>query len=250
MGVIRKLQWSLEQRGVTRTIAAAATSLVRKISPPGPPPPHPFDVQHGTDTGGYIAGHDLGMGHAHDRFITGYAGISPSIFVAAMEMWASSGIARPVSDYTFIDAGCGKGRAVMLASQFGFREVVGVELNRELANVAEANVAIWTAAGKALCPIRIVCGDVLDFPLPQRPLLVYLYNPFGEPVVRALAELLKQRHSEYPEGVEVVYQKAEHAEVFEQGFKLIWSKALAISAEERKSDSAADDRDETRAYRL
>jgi hypothetical protein len=50
---------------------------------------HPFDVEHGTDTGGLIPGSELGVGHRHDLFIAGYAGVPPSGFSAAISRWQS-----------------------------------------------------------------------------------------------------------------------------------------------------------------
>ena len=250
MGTISKIQWSIGQRGILGTLHSAMKSFARKLLPAKPSPRHPFDEQHGVDTGGLIAGHDLGMGSPRDRFITGYAGIPPSSFAGAMHAWRISEPAHPISKYSFIDLGCGKGRAVLLASQLGFREAVGVELNRGLADIALANVIAWTAAEKAHCPIRIVCGDALDFAWPDGPILVYLYNPFGEPVVQALTRILEARFSENPAGLEVIYQKSEHAAVFEKGFNLIWRNAIAISAADLRSELVADPGDESCGFRL
>ena len=43
-------------------------------------------------------------------------------------------------NYTFVDLGSGKGRALLVASEFPFREVVGVEFARELHEIACKNV--------------------------------------------------------------------------------------------------------------
>jgi hypothetical protein len=55
-------------------------------------PVHPFDVEHGTDTGGLIPASELGVGHRHDLFIAGYAGVPPSGFRAAISRWQSLGL--------------------------------------------------------------------------------------------------------------------------------------------------------------
>jgi len=246
---MNKIRWSIEQRGLTGTIAAASKSIARRLRP-AKTPAHPFDERHSVDTSGYIAGHGLGAGHSNDRFITGYAPIPASSFCAAIEKWRSTAPPPDTAQYTFVDVGCGKGRALLLASQLGFREVVGVELNPRLADIATANIATWTAAGKARCPIRIVCGDALEFDWPAGPTLVYLYNPFGEPVVRALSNKLSSSYANNPDELELIYQKSEHSSAFEEHFNLLWSEALPISPEDRQADLASDPRDESRGYRL
>lgn len=201
-------------------------------------------------TDGVIPGHDLAAGHPHDRFIAGYAAIPPSRFRGSIEKWQASGPRHAIEDYTFIDFGCGKGRATLLASELGFREVIGVELNLVLAEIARNNAAVWTAAGKAKCTIRIVHGDALSLEWPDGPCLAYLYNPFGEQVMRRLAEKMKAHFGPRPNELEVVYQKPEQCAVFEEAFERIWCKAIPMSEDDIRAELVADPKDESRAYRL
>jgi SAM-dependent methyltransferase len=248
--VVHKIRWSIEHRGLVGTLTSAAKSLGRKLRPPETRAPHPFDIQNGVNTDGLIPGHDLAIGHANDRFIAGYAAIPPSRFLGAITKWQATGPAYAIAQYTFIDFGCGKGRAALLASELGFREVVGVELNPTLAKIALANADVWTTAGKAKCPIRIVCGDALELEWPQGPCLIYLYNPFGEQVMRRLAEKMKMHFSGNPSDLEVLYQKPEQATVFADGFEMVWCQAIPMSEDDKRAELVADPKDESRAYRL
>ncbi|MCU1253468.1 MAG: class SAM-dependent methyltransferase [Edaphobacter sp.] len=212
-------------------------------------PVHPFDLEHGTDTGGLIPGSELGVGHRHDLFIAGYVGVPPSGFRAAISRWEGIGLRHRIEDYTFLDLGCGKGRAVLLASELGFREAVGVELNPGLAEIARANAMLWTGAGKARSPIRIECKDATEVGWPSGPCLVYFYNPFAETVMRAVVEAMREEFGDRGHELEVVYQKPEQAAVLEKDFELVWSGVCELSEEDRVSDPVADPRDETRVYR-
>jgi hypothetical protein len=78
------------------------------------------------------------------------------------------------------------GRAMLLAAELPFRQVVGVELNPTLARIARRNLADWRASGRARTPMKLVCGDAVEFPLPEGPCLAFLFNPFGAPVMRRL----------------------------------------------------------------
>ena len=211
---------------------------------------HPFDVEHGTDTGGLIPGSELGAGHRHDLFIAGYAGVPPSGFRGAMARWRSLGLRHPMEEYTFVDLGCGKGRAVLLASNLGFREAVGVELNAGLAEIARANAGIWSAAGKARSPISIECRDATEVEWPSGPCLVYLYNPFAAVVMQSVVKELSEQFRDRRDELEIVYQKPEQAAAMEEDFDMVWGGVCALSEEDAASDPVADPQDETRIYRF
>jgi len=147
---------------------------------------HPFDVEFGVRTSGLVAGRHLKSGHRHDRHVTAYYGVAPSVFHALMGKWRKSAPAARMQETTFVDLGAGMGRAVLLASELGFKAVVGVELHPTLTRIARKNVSLWRAAGRERCPVRIVEGDGVEFALPAGPVLVFLFNPFGAPVLRRL----------------------------------------------------------------
>jgi len=252
--VMKRVRWSLAHRGVMGTMRSAWRSLGRRLGRQSVSRnlvdgAHSFDVEHGTDTGGLIPGSELGVGHRHDLFIAGYAGVPPSGFRDAISRWQGTGLRYPIEDYTFFDLGCGKGRAVLLASELGFREAVGVELNAGLAEIAQANTRIWTAAGKARSPIRIVCGDATEVMWPSGPCLVYLYNPFAKRVMKDVVEVMRQQFDGRRDELEIVYQKPEQAAVLESDFEMVWGGVCELSEVDRISDPVADPRDETRVYR-
>lgn len=86
------------------------------------------------------------------------------------------------SDATFVDVGSGMGRVLMLASRYGFKQVVGVEISPALNEIARENIAVFKDAGSLCRDIRLVCADAATFALPHGNLLLYLYNPFEGPL--------------------------------------------------------------------
>src|ERR1039458_5520452 len=157
-----------------------------------PFPIHPFDQAHGVDTSGLVPARHLVTGHANDEHVTAYYGVAPSILRALIGHWRETVPPHPISSYTFIDVGAGKGRGLLVASEFRFRKVVGIELNPSLATIARQNVAHWIRThaedptSKPLAPIQIIEQDALDFDLPATPVLLFLFHPFEAPVLRQL----------------------------------------------------------------
>lgn len=118
-----------------------------------------------------------------------------------------------LSDLTFIDFGSGKGRVVLLASTYPFKAVVGFELSHELHEIARDNVQRAPLRPDDARKISLVCRDVTDFSLPDSDLLCYLYNPFGAPVLTALAERLSLHSSRRGHRVFVIYVDPKHRDV-------------------------------------
>ena len=153
---------------------------------------HPFDLEFGVRTSGLVAGRHLGSGHRHDRHITAYFAVAPSLFHNMIQRWRRCRPQASLDAYTFIDLGAGMGRAMLLAAEYPFRAVVGVELHPTLARIARGNLAKWRAAGRARAPVRFHCRDAAEFPLPPGPCVAFLFNPFGAPVLRRVLRAWSQ----------------------------------------------------------
>lgn len=149
---------------------------------------HPFDLEFGVRTSGLIAGRHLGSGHRNDRHATAYYAVAPSVFHSILVRWRRCRPVAPLDAYTFIDLGAGMGRAMLLAAEYPFRAVLGVELHPTLARIGRRNMQHWRTTGRALAPMRMHCCDAAEFRMPAGPCAAFLFNPFGAPVLRRLAK--------------------------------------------------------------
>ena len=181
---------------------------------------HPFDLEFGVRTSGLVAGRHLGFGHRNDRHFTAYYAIAPSVFQGMIVRWRrcrpGALSLAPIDAFTFIDVGAGMGRAMLLASAYPFRAVVGVELHPTLARIGRRNLALWRAAGRALAPMRMHCRDVAEFPLPPGPCVAFLFNPFGAPVLRRLLRACCRNLAERPGQLDILYVNNEQENVLER----------------------------------
>ena len=95
-------------------------------------------------------------------------------------------LAIDVRGYQFIDLGCGKGRALIVAHMMGFRNVIGVEFVEKFVEIAHRNVA---ALG--IKNVSIFHSDAAHFRTPAADSVVFLYNPFGPEVMASVVTNLK-----------------------------------------------------------
>jgi SAM-dependent methyltransferase len=201
---------------------------------------HPFDLEFGVRTSGLIAGRNLKSGHRHDRHNTAYYGVAPSVFRAMVVRWRQTKPIAPIDEFAFIDLGAGMGRAVLLASEYPFREAVGVELHPALERIARKNAAIWRGAGRAMAPMRMVLGDAVEFRFPEGPCMAFLFNPFGAPVLRRLLTKLARGFAGRAGQLDILYVNNEHERELERqaGFKRVFQGEVRRS----RADAIADHR--------
>jgi hypothetical protein len=201
---------------------------------------HPFDLANGVQTSGLIPGRFLKTGHLNDRHSTAYFGVAPSVFHALLKRWQGTKPIAQLEHFTFVDIGAGMGRAMLLASEYPFRGVTGIELNPALVRIARNNLATWRTGDRAISPMRILRGDVLDFRIPKGPCLLFLFNPFGESVMRRLLARLARAFKDRPCELDLLYVNNEEDRIIERhsGFARLYLGQVRRS----RSDAIADHR--------
>lgn len=107
------------------------------------------------------------------------------------------------ADYSFVDVGAGKGRVVLVASEFPFRRVLGVEFAPALVEVARQNIAHYTPR---LCrDTSVVCCDATEVDLPDDNLVLYFYNPFSREIMEAVAARILDASNKHGKKIMVIY---------------------------------------------
>lgn len=118
----------------------------------------------------------------------------------------------------FVDLGAGMGRVVYQAAKdYSFRRVIGVELSRELSDIAQRNIE-RNRERLACRDVEIVTADVRAYEIPDDATVIYLYNPFvGDLFAAALARLYAS-HDRRPRRIRLIYvNPVEHAQIVASG---------------------------------
>jgi hypothetical protein len=116
-----------------------------------------------------------------------------------------SAIPIDFAEFTFIDLGSGKGRTLMMASDYPFRRIIGVELLPELHRIARQNLRNYSNPGQKCFSLDSICADARQFAFPAEPIVLYLFNPLPEAGLAAVIANLEQSLRMHPRPVFVLY---------------------------------------------
>ncbi len=142
-------------------------------------------------------------------FLSPYQPTEPALF---HEMLSSLSI--PFPEFTFIDLGSGKGRTLLMAADYPFRKIIGVELLPELHQIAEANLRAYSHPNQRGFAVESICADARDFEFPAEPTVLYLFNPLPQAGLARVVENLRRSLQLHPRPVFVLYHNPEHDPLF------------------------------------
>jgi SAM-dependent methyltransferase len=107
--------------------------------------------------------------------------------------------------FTFIDLGSGKGRALLMAAMYPFARIVGVEVQPELEAIARRNLQVFARPGQLCRSIDSLCADAREYEFPGENLVLYLFNPFPDYVLREVLANLAASARRAPRPIFVLY---------------------------------------------
>lgn len=156
-----------------------------------------FDDEFGVDTSGSIQPKDLGVPEPDQSIV--FESTDPVLFRAMI-----TGLHLRYQEFTFIDLGSGKGRALLMASRFPFKRIIGVEWSEQLHRTALQNVRIYRGP-KQCAMVESVHMDVREFPIPPEPSVFFLFHPFKEQVMAEVLGNIRASLESRPRKVVIVY---------------------------------------------
>ena len=160
-----------------------------------------FDAAHGTDTAGVLVGRELGPPvNRGGHLVIPYETTSE----AAIRLPLDS-LGLDLSDFVFLDLGCGKGKPLLVASSYPFRRLIGVDISPACVRAARRNVARYGPERIDPARVELRVGDAEDVEFPAEPLVLYLYNPFPEAVLEEVVTRLEASLLARPRPAAIVY---------------------------------------------
>lgn len=213
----KKLSKSVRLRGGGGTIRAAGRYIVAALRELGPGRrrtrrlDREFDRKHRVDTCGCIPLSEL---HVHgENWVYGnrYEPAPIAEFDALIK-------ALPVNHerFVFVDIGCGKGRAMFLASDYPFRQIIGIDLADELIDVCMQNIVSYRSDLQKCNKLEAHACDATAYELPPLPCIVYLANPFGAEVMGPVLDNIQRSLAAHPRELFIAYYYPVHRDLLDQ----------------------------------
>ena len=137
-------------------------------------------------------------------FHSPYQPTESALFHEMLDAWREQSHAE-LHDFVFVDLGAGKGRTLLMASDYPFRSIVGVELLPALHQTAQENLKKYRSESQKCFALEAICGDASEFAFPAEPTVLYLFNPFPESGLRRVIANLERSLRERPRAVFVLY---------------------------------------------
>lgn len=146
------------------------------------------------------------------EFFSAYQPTEPAIFREMLDDLQQR-TCLDFSRFTFIDLGSGKGRTLLMASDYPFQRIIGVELLPALNAIAQQNLRQYKSESQKCFNLESICADATRFELPEDPLVVFLFNPFAAaPLTNAVSNICKSLEAK-DRPVFVLYHNPEHETV-------------------------------------
>ena len=151
-----------------------------------------FDERFGVETAIESTIAELGVASPNVQ-AHAYVAVSEENFTLAMAT-----LEIPYEDFVFVDLGSGKGKALLLASEYPFRQIIGVELSPVMNRIAVENIARYRSPMQRCRQIESIHQDATKFEYPISPLVIFMYNPFGPDLLGSVLDRLERSLTDHP----------------------------------------------------
>jgi len=195
----------IRERGLKKIILAGCSLLYDLY----------YDAKHGIDTYSWVPVNELDVEDSKKEHAVVY---QATRVLPLRKLFKTLNFPK---DYSFVDIGSGKGRVLLIASEYGFEEVKGIEFSSQLTTIANKNIAKYNQKTKSKTSFQVIDIDAMDYKINDDEEVFFLYNPFDDVILKKvvdnISESLKRRHRR----VWMIYANAVHRKLIEKTMKII-----------------------------
>jgi SAM-dependent methyltransferase len=163
-----------------------------------------WDLRHGTETLARIAPHELQTNSKNKKWATYYGATRARPLLELLER-----LQLPLTS-GFVDFGSGKGRVLLIAAQYGFKRIVGIDFSPQLCEVARRNVEAFQRRNGGDSEFTVVHSDVVHYDIRAGQSVFFLYDPFSTEVLAEVLTNLRRSLAECPREICLIYNAPRH----------------------------------------
>jgi SAM-dependent methyltransferase len=194
---MKLLQWikgSVAKKGVIQTGKVAVNFALDLF----------FDWRYGTDTLKWVPVGELETASGNKPHSAPYQATKARPFLRLLHR-----LDLP-RESVFVDIGSGKGRALLVAAQYGFRKVVGIEFSGALCALARKNAAIFGRKVRLLSPIEVIEADATTYDFRAEERVLFMYNPFDAQILSQVIANIRRSLEACPRKLWLIYNTPQH----------------------------------------
>lgn len=230
MSILTQLVERVREKGVIGTFKIVSAHI-RDLG---------FDLRYGTDTMGWqqLDGLDVvGQNKVHGVMY------QPTQAHTLRKVFRNSGLPP---EGAFLDLGCGKGRALILAAESGYRKVLGVEFSEHLCDIARSNLERYAQRFSPTTDWKVIHGDASEYAVPDEVSTIFLFNPFDDVVMAKVIGQVEASLRRAPRRLYIIYRHPLQRALFDSSgvFEVIGRHSfsqcdfLVYSARQRQGSAA------------
>lgn len=159
-----------------------------------------FDLRYKIDTINTEQLENLDIDSPNKEFGVYYEGTNAYIFKKAF-----SALKIDPTNTCFVDFGSGKGKAMFLAAERGFRKVIGVEFSIELVDICRRNLEIFRQKSKSKTEFEVIHMDASQYEVPTDANLLFFSNPFNEMLTTKVIDNILRSYEKVPREIWVIH---------------------------------------------
>ncbi len=150
-----------------------------------------FDTQYGVETEQAVEVSELSDFPGRSVSFRYYA-LRAHLFAEIMAL-----ISIEPEEWVFVDVGAGKGRVVLLASDYPFKEIIGLEFAPELHAIMEKNISVFHNPSQKCMDIRAVHTDARTYEFSHHDTIFFFFNPMEASALNEVFAKIKTWHQKY-----------------------------------------------------
>ncbi|MBI1300505.1 MAG: methyltransferase domain-containing protein [Alphaproteobacteria bacterium] len=162
-----------------------------------------FDMKNKTRTAEWLPKNKFTLKPANLDHGVRYRAAATSEVVRALEFVKSK---IDISEATFYDFGCGKGKVLCIAGLHGFKAIHGVDYYPPFLMQAQQNLEACKLEG-----IHLHAADMTEFTDFDETSVIFFYNPANAKIIEGARENIEKNTKK----AIVIYNKPEHPEIFD-----------------------------------